>query len=262
MSLSSPPELQFDRVEYVDDDAATLVCGVCTQPVDATYFEVNGQPACSVCASELERAHPGSSLLRGLGLSILAGVGAGILGALLYYAVLAMTGYEIGLIAIAVGWMVGHAVRWGSGRRGGRPYQVLAVVLTYVAIVSTYVPFVLAAAQESTPVTSTAPAGDAQVPSAVASPTPTGASTSPQPSADAGPGAPTGAEMMMALGWFTVIVLALPFLAGFQNIIGLLIIGIALFEAWKANRLVAIEVAGPFTREGGAPAVLSSPDAR
>ncbi len=156
-------------------------------------------------------------------------------------------------------------MRWGSGRRGGRLYQVLAVVLTYVAIVSTYVPFVLAATapQEAAPVTSTAPAhADPQATSSVASPSPAAASGSAQPSIDAGPGSPTGAEMMMALGWLTVIVLALPFLAGFQNIIGLLIIGIALFEAWKVNRRVTIDVTGPFTREvGGPPAVLSLPDA-
>ena len=40
------------------------------------------------------------------------------------------------LIAIVVGLFVGRAVRWGSGGRGGRLYQGLAVVLTYLAIVS------------------------------------------------------------------------------------------------------------------------------
>ena len=41
-----------------------------------------------------------------------------------------------------------------------------------------------------------------------------------------------------------------PFLGGFENIIGILIIGFALFEAWRINRRVPIE--GPF-RTGAAP---------
>jgi divalent metal cation (Fe/Co/Zn/Cd) transporter len=38
---------------------------------------------------------------------------------------------------------------------------------------------------------------------------------------------------------------ALPFLAGLQNILGLLIIGIALYEAWKLNVRAELSVSGP-----------------
>jgi hypothetical protein len=33
---------------------------------------------------------------------------------------------------------------------------------------------------------------------------------------------------------------------GFQNIIGILIIGFGVYEAWKLNRRVPLEIAGPF----------------
>ena len=46
--------------------------------------------------------------------------GAAILGAILYFAVTAITGYEIGLVAIAVGWLVGRAIQKGTG---GRPIR-------------------------------------------------------------------------------------------------------------------------------------------
>ncbi|HWC46470.1 MAG TPA: hypothetical protein VG868_10205, partial [Casimicrobiaceae bacterium] len=68
---------------------------------------------------------------------------AAIAGSLLYFAVAAMTGREFGLVAIAVGFMVGTAVRRGSGGRRGWAYQTLAIALTYLAIVSTYVPMVV-----------------------------------------------------------------------------------------------------------------------
>jgi hypothetical protein len=37
-----------------------------------------------------------------------------------------------------------------------------------------------------------------------------------------------------------------PILAGFENIIGMLIIGFALYEAWKINKRVKVEITGPF----------------
>jgi hypothetical protein len=43
-----------------------------------------------------------------------------------------------------------------------------------------------------------------------------------------------------------------PILAGASNIIGLLIIGIAVFEAWKLNKRVQLDITGPF-RVGSRP---------
>jgi hypothetical protein len=47
------------------------------------------------------------------------GLGAGIVGAVIYYAVIAITNFEIGLVAILIGYMVGQAVRKGARGRGG-----------------------------------------------------------------------------------------------------------------------------------------------
>ena len=68
------------------------------------------------------------------------GLLAGLAGAALWYAVRRTTGFEIGLIAIVVGLMVGVAVRKGSKGRGGWFYQTLAVVLTYGCICAQYMP--------------------------------------------------------------------------------------------------------------------------
>ncbi len=40
---------------------------------------------------------------------------------------------------------------------------------------------------------------------------------------------------------------AAPFLAGFENIIGIVIIGIGLYEAWKLNRRSTVAITGPHT---------------
>ncbi|HEX2224233.1 MAG TPA: hypothetical protein VHN15_08500, partial [Thermoanaerobaculia bacterium] len=54
-----------------------------------------------------------------------------------------------------------------------------------------------------------------------------------------------------AAGWFVwavifVIALAAPFLAGFENILGIAIIGFGLYQAWAINKAPVLAVAGPF----------------
>jgi hypothetical protein len=238
-------ELQFDRAEF-GGQPASQTCAACQQPIADRYFDVNGQITCPTCretiATTLER-NPGATAPL---IALAAGLAGGLVGALLYYAVLKITGYEIGLIAIVVGLLVGRAVRWGSGGRGGRVYQVMAVAITYLAIVSTYVPFIVegirnqaatqtaqqAATSEATPATTPAPGAG---PSGVEA---SNASAAGEPM--------TGGSVAIALFLLFLLLLATPFLAGFQNIIGWLIIGFALWEAWKSNRRVPLAIAGPF----------------
>ena len=197
-----------------------------------------------------------------------------MLGAGIYYAVLAITNYEIGLIAIVVGFLVGRAVQWGSHGRGGWLYQGLAMALTYVAIVSTYVPFLFKAAQEQeTPAAATATAASAATNTASGADTTTpAAATAAAPAAnqsaapakaaatgqagDAAPGAMSLGELVIGLGTMAGIILALPFLAGFENFVGWLIIGFAVYQAWKMNRKRELVVTGPFRLAPTPPAAV------
>lgn len=250
MAMTQPAEatdLQFDRAEF-GGQPASQACAACQQPLVDRYFDVNGQITCPTCretiASTVEKDLGWTAPFIALG----AGLAGGLVGALLYYAVLKLTGYAIGLIAIVVGLIVGHAVRWGSGGRGGRLYQVMAVAITYLAIVSTYVPFIIegirndeaqqkAVSADGTPATATATA------TATAPASAPGAQTGSAP-ADEPP--VTAGGVVIALGILFLLLLATPFLSGLQNIIGLLIIGFALWEAWKSNRRVPLAIAGPF----------------
>jgi hypothetical protein len=60
-----------------------------------------------------------------------------------------------------------------------------------------------------------------------------------------------------ALGVVALVALAAaaPFLAGIENVLGLLIIGFALFQAWQMNRRVPLTITGPYAvgRAGGSP---------
>ena len=77
--------------------------------------------------------------------------------------------------------------------------------------------------------------------------------------------APPGLGTML-WAWTLILgyALASPFLGGTQNFMGLVIIGIGLYEAWKFTRPLPVQVLGPFAIEPSAPAPLPlapTPDA-
>jgi hypothetical protein len=150
-----PPEeyeLQFASVEPTTPKAAAQIarpqCVVCHQPIADTYFAVGKQLVCPNCHGQhAAQLSDGSGFVRFLKATAL-GSGGGLIGALIWYGVRRVTGYEVGLIAVVVGFLVGGAIRAGSGGRGGIGYQILAVMLTYFAVGANYAPDVVAAASK------------------------------------------------------------------------------------------------------------------
>lgn len=210
-------DLQFDRTERAEA-AAVARCGYCNQPLDGTYYQINGRAACQGCHAQLMASLEKHGPVVSFVVATAFGVVAAALGGLLWYGVGAVTGLNIGLIAVAVGFGVGFAVRKGSHNRGGPLYQALAIVLTYLGIASQYVPEILG-----------------------------------QMRADAG--IPTGLAAFLTA---CIVALAYPFLFGFKNAINILIIGFALYEAWKLNRRVPLAIAGPFRVGASVPPVPAS----
>ena len=132
--MSDTAELQLDRAEF--DATHTTTCGACAKTLTTEYYEANGTTVCADCCQTLRAVGTaGTSLTRGVR-ALGAGVAAALAGSILYYAILAISGYEFGLIAIVVGMAVGKAVNWGAHGRGGWRYQTMAMALTYLAIVS------------------------------------------------------------------------------------------------------------------------------
>jgi hypothetical protein len=134
------------------------------------------------------------------------GLGAGLVGALIWFAIRRAANVEIGLIAVLVGYMVGKAVRKGSGNRGGVGYQVMAVLITYCCICANYLPDVVQAITNESH-------------------------------------AVIGVPEIVVAARFS---LEYPFLGGAQNLIGLLIIGFALLQAWKFNKPRSLAITGPY----------------
>ncbi len=210
--------LQFARAEV--GAAAAVTCLQCQQPVGEAYYEAAGKTVCERCKRQIEWHLAEGAGFAGFLKALAFGVVGGALGATLWYVVRAFSGYEVGLIAILVGWLVGRGVHLGTGGRGGLGFQVLAVLVTYASIALQYVPDVWSAINQSEKL--------------------------------------EGGARVVAFVIAVPVAFAAPFLMGFQNIIGLLIIGFGLWQAWKMNARPQVAFSGPY-RVAAAPAVPAPP---
>ena len=140
------PSPQFGTAEYVGVSGSNY-CQYCHQPIGASYFRVHDTMACPGCAekvaAELARdTH--AAYMR----AILFGVGAAILGMIIYATFTIVTGLIVGYVSLGVGWMVGTAMKKGSRGVGGRRYQIAAALLTYAAVSMAAVPIWIHNARE------------------------------------------------------------------------------------------------------------------
>ena len=179
---------------------------------------------------------------------LLFGLGGVILGIVLYSAVGIITGFEIGFVSLAVGWLVGKTIVAGSKGRTGRRYQIAALLLTYVAVSLSAVPIAISymiknpeafAADAPAGAPSDAVAVDAAVPATVAA-------TSDVPAEPV--------SLMPVLGALILFGLASPFYnltSPPGGIISLIILAVGLRIAWQITGGTAQAVREALSTAGG-----------
>jgi hypothetical protein len=265
---SSQDDLQFDRAvhgEAPNGSDAGLACAMCNTPLLTEYFHVAEQPTCATCKSAVERANQNAAT-QGRRPAVFArafvfGLAAAIAGAILYYAVIALTGWEIGLVAIVIGFMVGFAVHKGSGSAGGRRFQWLAIVLTYFAVGLAYSPLAFKSFSE----------GSGPTDATVSDSSGAAASTAANDSASAGGSATATAStqsasastpgMAAALGITFLFIFALPVIYVVQSLpsglISAIIILVGMQQAWKMTARSDVPISGPY-RVGARPSTSTA----
>ena len=222
---------QFSKAEY-SATAPGVTCAACAKQIGGTFYRVNGAPACPDCAQRLKREAPQDShqsFVRG----VLFGIGAAVLGFILYVAFALTTGLVIGFVSLAVGYLVGKAMMLGSRGIGGRRYQVAAALLTYMAVSLAAVPMALYVHSKHASAQQTA---QASAPESAAAP-------------DAAQPSPPKMGAARALGTLALIGLASPFLdlaSPAHGIIGLIILLVGVRIAWQLTATRPLKVAGPF----------------
>jgi hypothetical protein len=248
-------ELQFDRVAEDASPAAPpgadqFLCATCHAAIATAYYQVNGQSVCRHCRAVL---HAAGETPRGAGPLLVAGLfglGAGIAGAVIYYAVIAITNFEIGLVAILIGYMVGYSVRKGASGRGGRRFQVLAALLTYLSVALAYTPIAVRQVMKTVRATTEQTAAPQAGPAANVPNTETTAAAASRPG-----------RFFFALTMISGLVLALPvlYVVGSlpSGLISAFIIFIGMRQAWRMTGAPLLEILGPF--RVGAPSAPAAP---
>jgi hypothetical protein len=126
-------------------------------------------------------------------------------------------------------------VNKGAGGRGGRRYQLLAVVLTYLSVGLAYLPVAIKATAKTSE-------------SAAASDPKTSGDTGGQKISPAR--APSSVSLSRVAGFVLLFSLALPVLVVFgslpSGLLSGLIIGIGMRQAWRMTSAPALVVAGPY----------------
>jgi hypothetical protein len=243
------PELQFDRVVTESTPSAppsklAVTCAGCQTSIETEYYDVNGNIFCSRCRTAVESA---AETPRGVMPLIIAGIfglGAGVIGAIIYYAVMAIAHLEIGIVAILIGYMVGYAVRKGARGRGGRRFQVLAVALTYASVALAYTPIVVKQAvdadRQKASISTTSSRNDVAASDSRAATT-----------------KPSLGGFLFGLVFLAAFITALPVLVVVgsfpSGLISAIIIFIGMKQAWRMTGAPWLQILGPY-RVGAAPA--------
>jgi hypothetical protein len=250
-SKNMPSTPQFQKAEYagLPGGDRSQVCG---QLVGTSYYRVNGAVTCSGCAEKAKHELPtssGTAYLRGL----LFGIGAAIAGLALYATFEIMTGLIIGYLALAVGYMIGKAIKVGSRGLGGRKYQITAVLLTYAAVSMASIPVALSQIMKARD------AGKRQAMQATAPQAQSAQQEDQPPEQNSSSGK---IDFGALAGPLLVAGLTSPFM-GLQNpvsgIIGLVILLLGIRIAWQQTAgSPRAEIAGPFSNRISAPAGLDA----
>jgi len=122
-------------------------CQYCRQSIRGTYYRIRSAMSCSTCSDKI-RVAVAKNKSNAYPFALVCGIGAACVGIILNAAFVLSTGWVVSLPALAVGWMVGMAVKKGAGGTGGRSYQITGAVLTYVAISMSSLPVGLHYAKE------------------------------------------------------------------------------------------------------------------
>jgi hypothetical protein len=253
--MTTPPdggELQFESVVPRTDGAGTATaCTLCHTPFAAEYFDVGGQQICRACSDKVAYQTSTPREMSTLVRAGIAGTIAAILGALLYFAVIAISGFEVGLVSIAIGYMVGYGIRLGTRGRGGRRFQVIALVLTYWAIGLAYSTLGIKALIDARSEGDTASISGPQKSGAQQDAAGQPAAPATQVAAAESDQAPmTGAQFVLVLLYLLGFTFVMPVLAIASDMPGGLISGaiivFGMMQAWKMTAVPVVTVTGPY----------------
>jgi hypothetical protein len=132
-------DLQFEHATY-EQAQPGVACGMCGAPVGGEYWQWVGRAVCVRCRDRVFQLEADARSPQSFARAALMGAGTA-LGCGVAYAVLcAFRPHQLAIVTIGIGYVVATVVRKATSNVSGRRYQVLAVVLTYMASAMGYAP--------------------------------------------------------------------------------------------------------------------------
>lgn len=118
----------------------SVPCARCQQQIPAgQYYSYTDNTRadvflCSICREQIEQALEAEGTHANLLTATLCGLAAGLVVGAAWHAIVVVTGYEIGYVAIGAGWLIGMAVHVGAGRKRAVPLQALSAGITLLTL--------------------------------------------------------------------------------------------------------------------------------
>lgn len=115
-------------------------CGQCQGQFPAvqcyTYKGQKGQTVylCEKCHEITEKAFKEETQNPNMAMAAVLGGIAALAAGVAWYLLSVVTGYQIGYVAIGVGFIIGHAVIWGSGKKRGSSLQIMSAIITVLTL--------------------------------------------------------------------------------------------------------------------------------
>jgi hypothetical protein len=123
----------------------STVCVNCSNPINtkSEFFKLKSNKnsgyasfLCPSCLNQVEESFKRETQNPNLPVAFLLGLGGAAAGAVVWYLIVRLTGWEVGIAAWLIGWLTGKAVVFGAGRKRGVPLQVISIVLTIAAMIA------------------------------------------------------------------------------------------------------------------------------
>jgi len=90
---------------------------------------------CEGCAGRAEQLFRAETEDANVGAAIWLGALAGLVSALVWFGVVVVTDYQLGIVAVGVGWLVAQAVMFGAGKRRGGALPWISLIVTGLAMI-------------------------------------------------------------------------------------------------------------------------------
>ena len=117
-----------------------VACAQCSKQVSGsqafTYKTDKGETLylCEECRNTAEKDLKAETENPNLVMAGILGFVAAVVAGAIWYAVSILTGYQIGYLAIGVGFLIGWAIVFGSGKKRGSVLQLMSAAITLVTL--------------------------------------------------------------------------------------------------------------------------------